>query len=197
MIKKVTVLGFEPRFPEPQSGVLTTRRHRPCSLVYLTKRLIWTRFDLPYSMLLTLFSSSSSHVIRILLPVVVVEPVMLSLLAPSSLPSSMILESVVIEAYSADCATFFSLISFLLTGNPTSSIAIFSRKFSFPDSLLSSLLINYGLLSTQSSTESSVSPDGLCSINFKAIAFLASSSLSFSSLSGRATKPGSAPAVKK
>ena len=29
--KKVTVLGFEPRFPEPQSGVLTTIRHRPCS----------------------------------------------------------------------------------------------------------------------------------------------------------------------
>ena len=33
-VKKVTVLGFEPRFPEPQSGVLTTRRHRPCSAIY-------------------------------------------------------------------------------------------------------------------------------------------------------------------
>ena len=28
------MLGFEPRFPEPQSGVLTTRRHCPCSKAY-------------------------------------------------------------------------------------------------------------------------------------------------------------------
>ena len=38
--KKVTVLGFEPRLPEPQSGVLTTIRHRPCSKDYVQVRLL-------------------------------------------------------------------------------------------------------------------------------------------------------------
>ena len=39
-IKRVTVLGFEPRFLEPQSRVLTTRRHRPCSKAYPPNSII-------------------------------------------------------------------------------------------------------------------------------------------------------------
>ena len=38
--KRVTVLGFEPRFLRPQRRVLTTRRHRPPSMSYTLSALL-------------------------------------------------------------------------------------------------------------------------------------------------------------